>query len=338
VEDFTMNKYTFYIKNHQNGSSDYFPVFASSKEEALHTAKIALYSYQNPDPTTGPRENPYSEYYKEKYADYELDCLYSIEDDCTLPSHHDTIVLPDTKEDIEMAFFNVNWNDYTNSLASIAAPEAWSNDTYPNNGILANYLVHTYGKLKSEKKIITTKEYGLFNTGLFTEYYEPVYAYHANSNPVEFLTEYELGSKNIEEYPERADYFTQPELLLFDWHYKINIQYKHILEDKENRKRIPQGILGRKDIINTLNGSIDTMKKRVSANYKLAVPQYYDGKIQLLLPLCLLSDDKPDLALVVTKAGNTYQGHTCITLDMAYNNARLIARPESNWLNNNTNY
>ena len=27
-----------------------------------------------------------------------------------------------------------------------------------------------------------------------------------------------------------------------------------------------------------------------------------------------------------------YQGHTCITLDMAYNNARIIAKPESNWL------
>lgn len=28
-----------------------------------------------------------------------------------------------------------------------------------------------------------------------------------------------------------------------------------------------------------------------------------------------------------------YQGHTCLTLDMAYNNARLIARPNSDWLN-----
>ena len=37
-------------------------------------------------------------------------------------------------------------------------------------------------------------------------------------------------------------------------------------------------------------------------------------------------------ALTVTKVGNYYQGHTCLTLDMAYNNARLIAKPESNWL------
>lgn len=75
------------------------------------------------------------------------------------------------------------------------------------------------------------------------------------------------------------------------------------------------------------------MKKKVSANYKLAIPQYYEGKIQLLLPLCLADDNIPDLALVVTKTNNVYRGHTCLTLDMAYNNARLIARPESNWLN-----
>lgn len=67
----------------------------------------------------------------------------------------------------------------------------------------------------------------------------------------------------------------------------------------------------------------------------MAVPQYFEGKVQLLLPLCLHFDDIPDLALVVTKVGNVYQCHTCLTLDMAYNNARLIAKPESNWLNTN---
>ena len=76
------------------------------------------------------------------------------------------------------------------------------------------------------------------------------------------------------------------------------------------------------------------MKKKVAANYKMAVPQYYSGKIQLLLPLCLVDPNKPDLALVVSKnsVGNYYQGHTCLTLEMAYNNARLNAKPESNWL------
>jgi hypothetical protein len=79
-------------------------------------------------------------------------------------------------------------------------------------------------------------------------------------------------------------------------------------------------------------GVVDTSIKKVVANYKLAVPQYHEKKIQLLIPLFFENDNKPDLALVLTKKDGYYQGHTCLTLDMAYNNARLIAKPESNWL------
>lgn len=113
---------------------------------------------------------------------------------------------------------------------------------------------------------------------------------------------------------------------------KINVQFKHILEDEDNKKRIPESILCSKNAYSIFKGAIDTMVKKVTANYKIAVPQYYDGKIQLLLPLCLADDEIPDLALVVTKRNNVYQGHTCLTMEMAYNNARLIAKPESNWL------
>lgn len=158
--------------------------------------------------------------------------------------------------------------------------------------------------------------------------------YQSGKN-ISFLTDYELGNIAVKERPERAYYFENPELLLFDWHCPINIQYSHILDDDKNRKRIPKEILDRKDIINILNGSIDTMKKRVSCNYKLAIPQYFERKIQLLLPLCLRTDDIPDIALTVTKKDGYYQGHTCLTLDMAYNNARLITKPESNWLSAN---
>ncbi len=75
------------------------------------------------------------------------------------------------------------------------------------------------------------------------------------------------------------------------------------------------------------DGAIKRAKLMINANYKTAVPQYYKGKIQLLIPICLISENVPDLALAVSKngAGDQYLGHTCLTLDMAYNNARLIA-------------
>lgn len=259
---------------------------------------------------------------------------YSVEelDPCRTNLSDDIISSNDIQEDSSMTFFKVNWGDYTNDAAKLAMDEQWSNDTYPDKGILKNYLTHTFNKLKADKSIIQTKDYALFNTGLFTKYYEPIYAYATDERSVSFLTEYELGNLDIAKYPERANYFEHPELLLFDWHYKINVQYKHILEDEENKVRLPKDVLESGNIITLLDGAISTMKKRVSCNYKLAIPQYFGGQIQLLLPLCLRSDDVPDLALVVTKTGNYYQGHTCLTLDMAYNNARLIAKPESSWL------
>lgn len=238
-----------------------------------------------------------------------------------------------TKGFEHMGHFQVNWNNYTEALSNKADKENWSNETYPNNGILANYLIHTYKKLMSEKSVIRKTEYGLFNTGLHTKYYDEIYAYSSSNYNIEFLTGYELDEYGIESRPPRANYFMNPEQLVFDWHFPIDVQFDHILDDERNKQRLPQSFMEKDNKICILTGAIELMKKRVSSNYKLAIPQYYEGKIQLLLPLCLDSDKgKPNLALAVTKLDTCYQGHTCLTLDMAYNNARLIAKPESNWL------
>ena len=51
------------------------------------------------------------------------------------------------------------------------------------------------------------------------------------------------------------------------------------------------------------------------------------------MPLDLTGDGRADLALVVSGVGDrAYRGHTVLTLDMAYTNARLVARPDSDWL------
>lgn len=335
-----MNKYQIQIDHKTENKWDWICVYANSDQEAIQNAKIKLYDFQNPvDSQTDDYDTKYwKDHYKEKFQGYIISSynpIFSVERDCEPPKDYDTITSSNTKENGWMGFFNINWNDYKDTIIKEIMPETWSNDTYPDNGMLVNYMVHTFKKLKSEKKFIEMKDYGLFNTGLFSEFYQPIFAYAVPNKPISFLTPYELGNIGIDEYPERANYFEDPSLLLFDWHYKINIHYKHILDDIKNMKRLPEEIQNNKNILNNLNGSIDTMKKKVSANYKLAIPQYFDNKIQLLFPLCLQSDDVPDLALVVTKVGKVYQGHTCITLDMAYNNARLIAKPESNWLNAN---
>jgi hypothetical protein len=39
-----------------------------------------------------------------------------------------------------------------------------------------------------------------------------------------------------------------------------------------------------------------------------------------------------DLALVVNRDENSYVAHTVLTLDQAFNNARLLAKPDREWL------
>jgi hypothetical protein len=87
--------------------------------------------------------------------------------------------------------------------------------------------------------------------------------------------------------------------------------------------------------MNRIKDAVDLSIKRVSWNFKTAVPQYYPRvrKLQLLLPVCLVSDEKVDLALAVEKTDlGGYLGHTVLPLDWAYRNARLICRPDSDWL------
>lgn len=234
------------------------------------------------------------------------------------------------------------WGDYDAKIEYLAnmTDENWNFHGKTNNLILKNYLKYTTKKLEEENKIMTTDNYCIINTGLFTPYYEPIYIY-AEKNLSDskqdwwfksFSTSYDLGNLGITELPERANYFQDPSQLVFDVNCKINVQFKHIYDDEDNRNRIPKEIVNSKNIHSIFKGAIDTMVKKVTANYKIAVPQYFNGKIQLLLPLCLVDESIPDLALVVTKVNNVYQGHTCLTMEMAYNNARLIAKPESNWL------
>ena len=83
-----------------------------------------------------------------------------------------------------------------------------------------------------------------------------------------------------------------------------------------------------------IKGAVDKLYTKIQRNYKLAVPHWHNGHIQLFLPLFLTNPAKPDLALLVERLDEQkcYLGKTLHTLDMAYKAARLICRPDSDWL------
>jgi hypothetical protein len=72
-------------------------------------------------------------------------------------------------------------------------------------------------------------------------------------------------------------------------------------------------------------------------NYKIAIPVYYveEKRMQLLLPFVSASDSNDvSCFLVEREDGNCcYRLKTIFDLDQAYFSARLITRPDKDWLN-----
>ena len=172
--------------------------------------------------------------------------------------------------------------------------------------------------------------------------------------------------------PEPARYFNSTVDMLFDTTKDIHVDYEHVILDGVRRDRfpaqflrehLPEGIdwqdpAGLTDqewlaflakVSDAIDGDNRCMRaikrrledakwlaeKRIRWNFKTAIPQYYPrfNSMSLLLPLALINDELVDIALVVTKnPSGSYQGRTILPLDWAYMNARLVCRPDSDWL------
>lgn len=135
--------------------------------------------------------------------------------------------------------------------------------------------------------------------------------------------------------PEMAFYWDDPSKIIFDPRKDLVVNIEHIIQD--NKTRFPQPYNSMDDYMlqNYISGCIENAKQKLRRNYKIAAPQYFltSGTIQLLIPLCLSKPDVADLAIVVEDYGNIYRAATCLTLDMAINNARLLAKQDRDWLN-----
>lgn len=245
-----------------------------------------------------------------------------------------------------------------NQLKALAETEYWG-DPKPSkteggrpteNPILVSYINNTFKKLCSEYKLAKNDEERnrifcqiddklVFRTGLFTSTYLPIYAVFfraskpSDKSPFTFFRYADEADGILIEMsplPQQANYFQNSSELFFDSSLEFRYNSKHILED--NIHRFPEEIRSSGMIIPLLTGAIDMAKKKVITNYRLAVPTYFENCISLLFPLHLTSVDKADLALAVVKLNGVYVGKTVLTLEMAYNDARLIVKPSDDWL------
>ena len=249
------------------------------------------------------------------------------------------------------------WYKKLDRLAQLALPEKWSYRNPLPTGqnqktpILENYILHTFKRLAFEyeqaktdqerEEIFSVVGYKLcFNTGLFTTTYETIYAAfqknRVSGKEPWYLTCFsDTGDpffRDFSHLPRRAQYFSKISELIYDTNAELRVNTAHILQNDRNRERLPESLKDSPFLTTLFNGAVDLAKKKIEANYKAAVPQFYDNQLCFLLPICLTNMDNADLSLAVRWHDGYYTGHTCLTLDMAYNNARLIACPNSEWL------
>lgn len=89
---------------------------------------------------------------------------------------------------------------------------------------------------------------------------------------------------------------------------------------------------------NALDNVISIAIKRLAWNWRAVVPCYNPEQEEscFLLPVSFSEDDRTDRAMIAscseTNKNNIYTIHTVIFLNWAYLDARLICRPESEWL------
>jgi len=235
------------------------------------------------------------------------------------------------------------------TLAGLAQTEDWDYRNTTSDRplpILRNYILYTFRRAFQQKQVAVVEtdadRVACFNTGLLTPHFERIFGYFVGQTRADypqpwflegFYRESDYRLLRFQKLPERASYFDTPSDLLYDPRLDLRIQYEHIVNDRLERFPAELQVDERKRT-SAVRQAVSHAEFRVEQNYKTAIPQFYwpsreeTGKLQLLLPLCLEDVARADLALSVDRIGDVYRAATVLTLDMAYNNARLIARPD----------
>lgn len=250
------------------------------------------------------------------------------------------------------------WETPFAALVNLAKPEEWNfireefrrqNVRYP---ILYNYLNYTFKRLQDQNKIVfNEKEDGAcFNTGLMTPDEKELFALFSKNHRADgsadvndwfFKGFFDSYADQLAQFrnplPALATYVEDASELVLDTSFELDVNIGHILDDPDNQERLPVELRNNRNLaLSAIEGATRFLKQKVIRNYKVAIPQWYmpDQKIQLLLPLCIMSPEKADLALVADKDKDAklYRIRTALRMDMAYSNARLITRPDREWL------
>jgi hypothetical protein len=136
--------------------------------------------------------------------------------------------------------------------------------------------------------------------------------------------------------PRIAHYSYDSRDFVFDTRYKLEKDgFDHLFERAKFRSGMPNA--SDEVVRNYLRGALENLVPKICRNYKVAIPVWYveQKKMQLLLPFYSASDSNDISCFVVERDDDhsTYRMKTIFDLDHAYFSARLITRPDKEWLN-----
>lgn len=241
-------------------------------------------------------------------------------------------------------------------LAQLALPESWrfAEPKYPTNNketpILERYLRSVYrhhaqrcnSTLDMSEKQHYIFNYGTiacFNTGLLSAHFEDIFALFEKSSRSKrrfdwtfrgFHPKSSNSLRSISQLPDRPVYYGPAEMFRPEWEIRIN--FPHILTDEANRERLPAEIRDSSNLPLLLHAAVLYGQALARIDATNVVPQVYNDRIQYLLPICLTDLRYCDLAMTLTACEGFYVASTCLSLEMAYHNARLFSKPSASWL------
>lgn len=135
--------------------------------------------------------------------------------------------------------------------------------------------------------------------------------------------------------PKIAWYSKDSKDFVFDASYELDKDaFDHLFERAKGRAGLPSQ--SDEVIRNYLRGAIENLVPKILRNYKWAIPVYYveEKRMQLLLPFYSATAGEISAFLVEREdAHRRYRIKTIFDLDQAYFSARLITRPDKDWLN-----
>lgn len=255
--------------------------------------------------------------------------------------------LSDYERDLDMG----NPQAWLSELIKLSGnEERWDVQGKPESGILRNYFKYTYLRQKElSDHLLTAGDLMCWNTGLMDHNGDDILCElkRKGADAVgptwiwrRFLTVADRSATNWRDAP-RAKYWDNPADLIYDTDRGApTVQSEHIGEKVDERFPEHMKKWSRQDLVRAVQEAAQAAVKQVIQNYKTAIPQFYraasgkgEGSIQLLLPLRFPGQQRPTLALAVRRDGDHYYAATVLKIDWAYTYARLLTKPDTEWLN-----